>query len=148
MRCSQLSSVMWGCGRWGWVGVGQAVRFALLLLYVSLSLPSLLGTRGGRGRCIRARLVARRSNDHSHRAMACCSSFNLRCRALRMNTAPRKGSLRAPVNCSNFFQGAVRFLPHPTKGASFCTSTGPCRCAMCRGSRLGQIHRTCKPKRA
>ena len=105
--------------------MNRTIHFTLLLLCISLSLPSLLKAQNKNKHYVQTHLMTEEDGSRSRETVTYYDSFGLEYETLEVGATPQGKDLQTPIGYDGFFRKTMEFLPRPAGIRKLRVEPGP-----------------------
>ena len=125
--------------------MNRTIHFTLLLLCISLSLPSLLKAQNKNKHYVQTHLMTEEDGSRSRETVTYYDSFGLEYETLEVGATPQGKDLQTPIGYDGFFRKTMEFLPRPAGNTDFYADTNPYHYTVYENSELNRVREAYGP---
>ena len=125
--------------------MNRTIHFTLLLLCISLSLPSLLKAQNKNKHYVQTHLMTEEDGSRSRETVTYYDSFGLEYETLEVGATPQGKDLQTPIGYDGFFRKTMEFLPRPAGDTGFYADANPYHYTVYENSGLNRIREAYGP---
>jgi len=125
--------------------MNRTIHFTLLLLCISLSLPSLLKAQNKNKHYVQTHLMTEEDGSRSRETVTYYDSFGLEYETLEVDATPQGKDLQTPIGYDGFFRKTMEFLPRPAGNTDFYADANPYHYTVYENSELNRVREAYGP---
>ena len=125
--------------------MNRTIHFTLLLLCISLSLPSLLKAQNKHKHYVQTHLMTEEDGSRSRETVTYYDSFGLEYETLEVGATPQGKDLQTPIGYDGFFRKTMEFLPRPAGHTDFYADANPYHYTVYENSELNRVREAYGP---
>ena len=125
--------------------MNRTIHFTLLLLCISLSLPSLLKAQNKHKHYVQTHLMTEEDGSRSRETVTYYDSFGLEYETLEVGATPQGKDLQTPIGYDGFFRKTMEFLPRPAGNTDFYADANPYHYTVYENSELNRVREAYGP---